>query len=292
MESHDRIVTLIPDYVVDALPAADCEAVRRHVEQCAACRELVQTAIELRETLPAGLERLLDHPHAALIDAFAAGEASGLEPSTADWVRSHVSSCDTCRETVDRLRAPQQQAAREPPKSRRPRHLGAWIAGVLLQPALAAAYLLLLALALPFAVRGLLPRPVPAPVGAGVRLIAPPAMLFGQELFRGGESEAVAPVAVRLPDSGPLRLRLVAGLAPEDWEPGRRVVLELRDPAGTVETRELAPADPDDGGSLLLELPRERLDAPGDWTVVVGGAPPTGAIDTPIYRSSFHLETP
>lgn len=85
------------------LSAADRARVARHLEECAECRTLAEVAGSVqaaaRQISP---EALLDHVHPQLLVTYCL-EPERLEAETRLFVRNHLATCESCRDTAHAL---------------------------------------------------------------------------------------------------------------------------------------------------------------------------------------------
>ena len=103
--TKDPIAPLIPWYVQGSLDPVDRRGVEDHLERCADCRALLETARAAREGVErVGAERMLEHVQAQLLAEFAE-RPDGLEPGVRRWVAAHVADCAACGGTLDAYRA-------------------------------------------------------------------------------------------------------------------------------------------------------------------------------------------
>lgn len=145
MAEHE-LARLIPWYANGTLPPDESVELERHLKTCADCRALLEQARTNRE-LAAGADatRHLEHVDPRLLTQYAESPGS-LDDETIAWIESRLRACADCREALARLEevAASLSASRAADKPSLLRRLWDGLAGSVLQPVPALAYLLAL----------------------------------------------------------------------------------------------------------------------------------------------------
>lgn len=155
---RDRIAPLIPWYVNGTLDDRERAEVSRHLLECADCRSLLEVATRQRETAPAGehADHAL-HVHSRILVRYAEDPAA-FDAQARVEIEDRLAACSTCRDALALLHGVERQIALEQAGQAAPapswnERAFRWLAGSLLRPAPALAYLILLACLVPYALR-------------------------------------------------------------------------------------------------------------------------------------------
>ena len=101
----DEFQDQIPRYLRWELSAAEKAAFESHVADCVQCREALEDLTWLRNGLRASQDALaVGHIANRLLLRYIEAP-DDLPAHTVDFIRSHLSTCDDCRETYDDMTA-------------------------------------------------------------------------------------------------------------------------------------------------------------------------------------------
>jgi hypothetical protein len=281
-EAGDPIAEALPFYVNGTISEAERREVEAHLPGCAACRALLEDLRSLAEAMRRGGEDLLDHVHAAHLEAYVSGSRP-LDRDLGRWIGSHLAACAPCREAADALREDltvvQGGAGRASPAApaaaRAPRR-GIWssLSRTLLHPVPAAAYLALLvaALAVLAPPGGEAPAPPPAPAGPRAPAVADVLVLSSALRGEGAPPAILRPAAAATPALG-LEFPL-----PEGADPSSSIRITLHDAEGREVWSETTPASRvrsslEAAGIVLVVLPPALL-REGPHRIVVEASHP------------------
>jgi hypothetical protein len=286
----DPVVELLPWYANGTLDVQKRREVEAHLRSCADCRELLRHALDLRDIFGDPAEVPLgDHVHAQLLAEFA-DAPDALEDETVRRVREHLAGCEACADALEACRA-------EPAEERRPAPAGVasrlWglLAGSVLRPVPALAYLLALGVLLYPAARHLLTRPG-AGAGPGLPLVREVVSLRGEPTYRDG-GDAATPVEILRPagGSGLVLLELRTDLDDQDLrDRAAGFTVEIREGERVIESRNAGTRDLGDEGVLRVALAADRY--PADHTYAASlvyrkpGHPLDGRV---VFRRSFRF---
>lgn len=255
MNGHDdSIAEAIPWVANGSATDQERRRVESHLPTCEACRELMDQALELASP---GIDatELGGHPPAAILQTLVEEPGRILE-ETRDRLEAHLRDCAACRSAVEAL------GDLELGREARPGTVGkgpwSWLAGTILSPVMAAAYLLTLAVGLGWFVTD---RPSPRD-GTG---ILPPAIpLPGEVIFRdapGGESPPILLDLPPAPDK-PVHLSLETDIDDSDLgDPAASFEIRLTQSERIVWSRSVPGSDFSKMGRLDLLLPSALLRA-------------------------------
>ncbi len=260
--------------------------VEAHVAGCDECRRLLGLARAAREQMRDPEFDPEAHVQAQLLAEYVdRPEALEVEPRA--WVASHLQACDVCASAVTTLRS---MAA--PPQTLKPergsRGLWSLLAGTILRPLPALAYLLVAAAGLTWIARTPGPAPLPPQPPAG---LLPAPVSIREEISMRGGGNAPEPVRVPVKPGGPVRLALQTDLDPEDTAPGAPPLhLALRRGETTLWSTAVAPDSipPDGVLEVVLQPGALPLAVPLELTLTAG----TGGGRTPLFARSIVLEQP
>jgi hypothetical protein len=150
MGEHEVVEELVPWFDGGDLSPGERERVERHISTCADCRGLLEQARLQRDHLARhSMADTLAHVDPVLLTEFAEHPAR-LDAQTREWIEGKLEECAACQEAYASLLAVNaaldRRAAPAPAPAAR---AWAWLAGSVLRPAPALAYLLLLAVVAP-----------------------------------------------------------------------------------------------------------------------------------------------
>jgi len=280
MDCRDPLASLVAFHANGTLGAEDRERVEAHLGGCAECREEYELARAAREEMGSGSHELRDHVQAQLLAEYA-DRPQSLETETLEWVESHLAACEVCESVLPALRGTSSVRTDEEESAAGGGRLWRFLAGTILRPAPALAYLLLaMAGVYWFATsdRGSLDEP------AG--LLSPAVHLYGEIAMRGGDDEA-PPVRLEPVDDAPFRLALHTDLDPEDLssEAGPLRLL-LRRGGDVLWSARVEPGSIPPDGVLEMTLQPGRL--PRDVPLEVALLPVPGA-EPPLFSQRIIL---
>jgi alkylhydroperoxidase/carboxymuconolactone decarboxylase family protein YurZ len=262
-DAHRRLAERLSSMVLGEVTDAERAELEAHLAECEECRELLETARELREAAPGLTERLLEHPEARLLDEYAFRPET-LDAEVRSWIDAHLKACKACGEAVAVLHrsaeAPEDPASsprRRPP--RRPGLLGRTV----LHPAAAAVYLVAALVLLPFALRGT-PEPEPpgmAPAADTARVVGPAFRLFPDEPFRGEQPAEPEPARRILvsEQARAVRVDLVTDLDALEWPDAGLRLRVFSEDGEEILTTGLSPLDVSPMGVVSIEIPLRAL---------------------------------
>jgi hypothetical protein len=152
MADHGDVARLIPWYPNGTLAPEDQRRVERHLRECSDCRALLDEARALEPLGDLDPDELLDHVQAQHLERFATAPDS-IAPELAGWIREHLGGCEACRGALRILERSSADGAHpvgaKERASRERTSIWGFLTGTVLHPAAAAAYLAILALAIP-----------------------------------------------------------------------------------------------------------------------------------------------
>lgn len=289
VDRHVEIARRVPWAVLGDVPDAERRQVDRHLESCAACRDLAEAASELASVLPALSDADLDHPEAPILAGYALFP-DALDPEIRGSVATHLEGCAPCREAVVLCRAAERSGSPEDDADERPATGGTTtgtgggrkrrrggILRLVLHPALAAVYLVA-AVGLGIALLGEpgLPGTAIVPTGGDAFVLPPAVRVVPDDTFRGGEAPgAETDLLVPLPDGPAVGFDLVTELDPLDWPEDGSIVLRF---AGTPQptVRSLDPDDIDEYGRVGVLVPAAGLESGVPYTLTIERRTPGG----------------
>ena len=288
-EAHDRIAQLVSRYAAGDVESSERAEVEAHLESCAECRALIDTASLIGDARKAGPDSMFAHPEARLLSRFAL-RRSTMPAEAHSFVAEHLDSCEACADAVRLAResaaldrdVPERRPAIEhapradrAPSAPPPLSRGLWdlLKGTLLRPELAFAYLALIAVLTPIALRSFERPPASRPTeiatmsDAATVLPSEAVSLSPSEVLRGERAEAgsVRDVPVRAGQATVL-LALETDLDPVDWEVydgpfELSVEADFDAGAATILRQSLRPTDVDETGTVRLAIPARLLKA-------------------------------
>ncbi len=285
MSGRDAIAPLIPFYANGTLDETERSRVEAHLAGCESCRALLAHALAFGETAPDALE---EHVQSQLLLEYLEARET-LEPDAVRRIEGHLGSCEVCRDALAIVKELPGERAEAPGRS--PGVLaGLWerLAGTVLHPAPALAYLLLLLIAYP-AYRFLAPGGPDAPAS----VLGVTATLRGETVFRADPGEPAPPAAslTRPPDGAPLLLELATDIDAGDLrDTDATFLVELTHGERTLIEQPRRGADFDDGATLRVVIYPDRLEPDTDYTLSIRFHKPGDPLDGRVlFRHAFRL---
>lgn len=282
---------LVPWYVNGTLEADERARLEAHLETCGRCRDLLRQHGALEAGADSGSLEPAEHVPAELLVRYADAPAL-LDREIRAWIASRVARCQTCGEALARLQALEgalvEPAAATPARGFSARALWEALAGSVLRPIPALAYLLLLALLVPTIWLVDDEGSEGAPFHAPLRVD-----LAGERASRapGGRIE---PIELPATTGAPILLHLQTEMVPVDLDPARsRFVLALERDGRALWSEPRSAGDflVDDGRVVLpLVLDPGRLRAGAVYAIVLRADRPGDPIDgQALFRRTFVL---
>lgn len=298
MTEHEVVEQLLPWYGTGRVSAEERGRIEEHLASCAECREVLEQVREHASVLSRrSVRSLTRHVDPVLLTEFAERPET-LDAETRRWIEAKLRECETCREAnarlheVERSLAPAKEAA----VSRRWNRFWAGLRASVLHPVPALAYLLLLALVAPLALR----RDAGGRVGdAAPMSTAPFVTVTGESAVREGEgsSDGAEPLVLRLPAerNHALVVVLATSLVESDLREGKLPLqVELRRGGAVLWSQRVGPDDlrfRDSRAELPLVLRGDALGAGTDYEVELRVVLPGDPLDgQALFRRRLVME--